>query len=44
MSNCMPIIGSSVGGLTAGKLVNAASIGNTTYALGCLLTAVFLLL
>lgn len=41
-ANCMvfgtiiPSIGSPVGGLTAGKLVNSSSIGNTTYALGCI--------
>lgn len=27
---------STIGGLTAGKLVNTSSIGNTTYALGCI--------
>ena len=41
-ANCMPAgntvsaIGSPVGGFTAGKLVNTATIGNTTYALGCI--------
>ena len=34
--NTVPAIGSPVGGLTAGKIVNTASIGNTTYALGCI--------
>lgn len=41
-ANCMPAgntvpdIGSPVGGLTAGKIVNTATIGTTTYALGCI--------
>ncbi len=34
--NTVPSIGFPVGTLTAGKLVNTASIGNTTYALGCI--------
>ena len=40
--NCMPSntlipdIGDPVGGLTAGKIAGTSSIGNTTYALGCI--------
>ncbi len=34
--NTVPAIGSPVGGFTAGKLVNTATIGTTTYALGCI--------
>jgi len=31
-----PEIGDPVGGLTAGKVAGTSSIGNTTYALGCI--------
>ncbi len=34
--NMVPSIGSPVGGLIAGKIVNTATIGTTTYALGCI--------
>ena len=34
--NTVPKIGSPVGVLTGGKVANTVSIGNTTYALGCI--------
>lgn len=35
-NNTVPEIGGPVGGLTAGKVAGTSSIGNTTYALGCI--------
>lgn len=35
-ANIVPDIGDPIGGLTAGKVAGTSSIGNTTYALGCI--------
>lgn len=35
-NNTVPPIGDPVGGFTVGKIAGTSSIGNTTYALGCI--------